>query len=128
MAQPAQLEAKAVGIEMFGKAWKSGRVMRSHEPSSHRIATREQVCDPSVDVIPGHPTHSPLFEGSLVVGIQLTQIVESGCYLDVCKEVRRRPASEAKHPFGALPGSGSNTLNMPLVIICLAFRLRRRMS
>jgi hypothetical protein len=72
MAQPAQLEAETVGIKMFGKARKARRMVRSHKPGSHPIATREQVRDPSVDVIPRHPTRSPLFEGSLVAGIQLS--------------------------------------------------------
>ncbi|HZV07698.1 MAG TPA: hypothetical protein VE999_21605 [Gemmataceae bacterium] len=127
MAQPAQLEAETVRIEMFGKARKARRMVRPHKPGSHPIATREQVCDPGVDVIPTHLCRSPLFERSLVVRIELTQIVESGRELDVRYEIRWRLGVKADQALGALPRTLSDTLDVSLVKVGLGSRPRCRM-
>jgi hypothetical protein len=115
MAPATQPEAEAVRIEVLGKAWKPGRMMRSDKPSRHPVAVGEQVCDPCVNMIPGHPRRSPLPERGLVLGIELTQVVKCGRDRDIRYEVWRRLASKAERAFGTLPRPASNAPDMPFV-------------
>lgn len=127
MAPATQPEAEAVRIEVLGKAWKPGCMMRSYKPSRHPVAARDQLRNPSVDVIPRHPPGSSLAEHELVFCIELAQIMKCGRDLNVRNEIRRRVATEAKHAFGTLPRPNSNASDVPFVEVRFRVRSWRRM-
>src|SRR5947209_2923549 len=100
---------------MPSPARQPGRVMRPDQPSRHPVDGLSEMRDTGINVIPRQPCLSSTVQRSLVLNVELPEIVER------CRDVKRaqqvgwRAGGVGQHDFRTSPGPGSYALYMPRI-------------
>jgi hypothetical protein len=101
-------------------------MMRSDEPCRHPIAGLPQMRDTGINVIPGKPCLSSAAQLSLVLNVELPEIMKRRRGVKRAQQVRWRAGGVGQHNFRTSLGSGPYALYVPRIGVADTAALTRR--